>query len=67
MSNGTKKLDPCKFRDYFWHILYQIKLCGISNNNQFTHRRSAPVVNTDVIKMATIALLIRIYTYIEVC
>ena len=44
--------------------LNQIKLCGISDNiKQFTHLRSAYGVNSDVIKMAAIALLIRIYMY----
>ena len=43
---------------------YQIKLCGISNNfNQFTYLKSVSWVNSDVIKTAAIALLIRIYVY----
>ena len=41
--------------------LYQNKLLGISNDFiQFTHLRSASVVNSDVIRMAVTALLIRI-------
>ena len=42
--------------------LYQIKLWGISNDFiQFTHLRSPSGVNSDVIKMAVTALLIRIF------
>ena len=42
--------------------LFQIKLGGISNDFiQFTHLRSASGVNSDVIKMAVTALLIRIF------
>ena len=42
--------------------LYHIKLWGISNDCiQFTHLRSASWVNSDVIKMAVTALLIRIF------
>ena len=42
--------------------LYQIKLSGISNDFiQCTHLRSASGVNSDVIKMAVTALLIRIF------
>ena len=42
--------------------LYQIKLWGISNDFiQFTYLRSASGVDSDVIKMAVTALLIRIF------
>ena len=59
-------LAPCKFRDDFRRTisgeLYQIKLLGISNDFiQFTHLRFASGVNSDVIKMAVTALLIRIF------
>ena len=43
--------------------LYQIKLLGINNEFiQFTHLRSASGVNSDDIRMAVTALLIRIFT-----
>ena len=67
MSKGTKNWSSVNFVTILGYI-YQIKLCGISNNfNQFAHLRSASRVNSEVIKMATVALLIRIYEYIEVC
>ena len=49
--------------------LYQIELWAISNEfNQFTHLISASGVNSDVIKMAVTALLIRICSIcIKVC
>ena len=44
--------------------LYQIKLLGISINiMEFTNLRSASGMNSDLIKMAAIALLIRIFIY----
>ena len=49
--------------------LYQNKLRGISNDFfQFTHLRSASVVNSDIIKMAVTALLIRTFiVYVLKC
>ena len=41
--------------------LYQIKLCIRNDFIQFTHLRSVSGVNSDVIKMAVIALLIRVF------
>ena len=48
--------------------LYQIKLLGISNDFiQFIHLRSASGVNSDVIRMAVTAQLIRIFIECYVC
>ena len=47
--------------------LYQNKLLDSNNFIQFTHLRSASGINSDIIKIAAITLLIRIYLYIKGC
>ena len=56
------KIWPCVNFVMIFGKLYQIKLRGISNDLfQLTHLRSVSEVNSDVIKMAVTALLIRIF------
>ena len=55
-----QNLAPCKFRDDF-RLTISNKTLRHNDFIQFTHLRSTPGVNSDVMKMVVTALLIRIF------
>ena len=56
-----QNLAPCKFRDDFRRTISNKTLRHKQRFIQFTHLRCASGINSDVIKMAVTALLMRIF------